>query len=192
MEKKVSLLANIEFVSELKAVNERGAEGVGLYRTEFLYMNRYYLPSEAEHFRVYKNLAEQLAPHSATIRTLDLGGDKFISQLDVYDELNPVLGLRAIRLCLEHVDLFKTQLRAVLRASVHGKLKIMYPMISGIGELRSANAVLEEVKAELRQEGLPFDEHIEVGIMIEIPSAAVTSDILAEEADFFSNWGPTI
>ena len=185
-EKKVKLLANIEFVSELKAVNERGAEGVGLYRTEFLYMNRYYLPSEAEHLRVYKNLAEQIAPHPGTIRTLDLGGDKFISQLDVYDELNPVLGLRAIRLCLEHVDLFKTQLRAVLRASVHGKLRIMYPMISGIGELRSANAVLEEVKAELRQEGLPFDENIEVGIMIEIPSAAVTSDILAEEADFFS------
>ena len=185
-DKKVKLRANIEFVSELKAVNERGAEGVGLYRTEFLYMNRYYLPSEAEHFRVYKNLAEQIAPHSATIRTLDLGGDKFISQLDVYDELNPVLGLRAIRLCLEHADLFKTQLRAILRASIYGKLKIMYPMISGIGELRSANAVLEEVKAELLEEGLPFDENIEVGIMIEIPSAAVTSDILAEEADFFS------
>ncbi len=184
--KKVRLLANIEFVSELKSVNEHGAEGVGLYRTEFLYMNRYYLPSEAEHLRVYKNLAEQLAPHPATIRTLDLGGDKFISQLDVYDELNPVLGLRAIRLCLEHIDLFKTQLRAVLQASVYGKLRIMYPMISGIDELRSANAVLEDVKDELRQEGVPFDEHIKVGIMIEIPSAAVTSDILAEEADFFS------
>ncbi len=184
--KKVRLLANIEFVSELKSVNEHGAEGVGLYRTEFLYMNRYYLPSEAEHLKVYKNLAEQLAPHPATIRTLDLGGDKFISQLDVYDELNPVLGLRAIRLCLEHIDLFKTQLRAVLQASVYGKLRIMYPMISGIDELRSANAVLEDVKDELRQEGVPFDEHIKVGIMIEIPSAAVTSDILAEEADFFS------
>ncbi|PID58018.1 phosphoenolpyruvate--protein phosphotransferase [candidate division KSB3 bacterium] len=184
--KKVNLLANIEFVSDLQAANARGAEGVGLYRTEFLYMNRYYLPSEAEHFRVYKNLAEQIGPHSGSIRTLDLGGDKFISQLDVYDELNPVLGLRAIRLCLEHITLFKTQLRAILRASAYGNLRIMFPMISGIGELRSARAVLEEVKTELRQEGLPFDEDIAVGIMIEIPSAAITSDILAEEADFFS------
>ncbi|PIE32335.1 phosphoenolpyruvate--protein phosphotransferase [candidate division KSB3 bacterium] len=185
-EKKVALLANIEFVSELKTVIERGGEGIGLFRTEFLYMNRYYLPSEAEHLRAYKTLAEQVAPHPSTIRTLDLGGDKFISQLDVYDELNPVLGLRAIRLCLEHIDLFKTQLRAILQASIFGQLKIMYPMISGIDELRSANAVLEEVKAELRQEGIPFNEDIEVGVMIEIPSAAMTSDILAKEADFFS------
>jgi len=184
--KKVTLMANIEFVSELKAVIERGGEGIGLFRTEFLYMNRYYLPSEAEHFRAYKTLAEQTAPYPSTVRTLDLGGDKFISQLDVYDELNPVLGLRAIRLCLEHVDLFKTQLRAILQASTFGTLKIMYPMISGIDELRSANAVLEEVKADLRQEGIPFDEEIEVGIMIEIPSAAMTSDILAKEVDFFS------
>jgi len=184
--KKVTLMANIEFISEVKAVLERGGEGVGLYRTEFLYMNRYYLPSEAEHFRAYKTLVEQLGEFPAVIRTLDLGGDKFISQLDVYDELNPVLGLRAIRLCLEHVDLFKTQLRAILKASNYGKIKIMYPMISGIDELRSANAVLEEVKAELRKEGEPFDEHIPVGVMIEIPSAAVTSDILAEEAAFFS------
>ena len=185
-QKKVRVLANIEFVGEVKSVIERGGEGIGLFRTEFLYMNRYYLPSEDEHFRAYKGLAEQLAPYPSVIRTLDLGGDKFISQLDFYDELNPVLGLRAIRLCLEHVDLFKTQLRAILRASCYGTLKIMYPMISGIDELRSANAVLEEVKAELRQEGVPFDEDIKVGIMVEIPSAAITSDILAEESDFFS------
>ena len=184
--KKVTLMANIEFINEVKVVLERGGEGIGLYRTEFLYMNRYYLPSEAEHFRAYKMLVEQIAPYPAVIRTLDIGGDKFISQLDIYDELNPVLGLRAIRLCLEHVDLFKTQLRAILKASHYGKIKIMYPMISGLDELRSANAVLDEVKAELRQEGTPFDENIPVGIMIEIPSAAITSDILAEEAAFFS------
>ena len=185
-QKKVTLFANIEFVSELNTVLERGGEGIGLYRTEFLYMNRFYLPSENEHFRAYKTLAEKAVPYSATVRTLDLGGDKFISQLGVYDELNPVLGLRAIRLCLEHVELFKTQLRAILRASHYGKLKIMYPMISGIDELRSANAVLEEVKAEFRQNKVPFDEDIEIGIMVEIPSAALTGDILAEEADFFS------
>jgi phosphotransferase system enzyme I (PtsI) len=185
-QKQITLLANIEFVSELTSVLDRGGEGIGLYRTEFLYMNRFYLPSENEHFRAYKILAKKVAPHSATIRTLDLGGDKFISQLGVYDELNPVLGLRAIRLCLEHVELFKIQLRAILRASHYGKLKIMYPMISGIDELRSANAVLEEVKGELRQKQIPFDENIEVGIMVEIPSAALTADILAEEADFFS------
>ncbi len=185
-QKKVTLLANIEFVSELTSVLERGGEGIGLYRTEFLYMNRFYLPSENEHFRVYKTLAEKVAPYSAVVRTLDLGGDKFISQLGVYDELNPVLGLRAIRLCLNQVELFKTQLRAILRASHYGKLKIMYPMISGIAELRSANAVLEEVKEEFRQKQIPFDENINVGIMVEIPSAALTGDILAEEADFFS------
>jgi len=184
--KKVILRANIEFVSELTSVLDRGGEGIGLYRTEFLYMNRFYLPSENEHFRAYKILAKKVAPHSAVIRTLDLGGDKFISQLGVYDELNPVLGLRAIRLCLEHVELFKTQLRAILRASHYGKLKIMYPMISGIDELRSANVVLEEVKEEFRQKRIPFDENIEVGIMVEIPSAALSADILAEEAAFFS------
>lgn len=184
--KPVTLLANIEFISELNTVLDRGGQGIGLYRTEFLYMNRFSLPSENEHFRVYRTLAEKIAPHPAIIRTLDLGGDKFISQLGVYDEINPVLGLRAIRLCLEHIELFKTQLRAILRASQYGKLKIMYPMISGIDELRSANAVLEEVKAGMRQDQIPFDEEIEVGIMVEIPSAAMTGDILAEEADFFS------
>lgn len=184
--KKITLLANIEFVGELHAVIERGGEGIGLYRTEFLYMNRFYLPTENEHFRAYKTLAEKVTPYSATVRTLDLGGDKFISQLGVYDELNPVLGLRAIRLCLEHVELFKTQLRAILRASHYGNLKILYPMISGLDELRKANAVLEEVKNELRHNHVPFDEQIPVGIMIEIPSAAVTADILAEESDFFS------
>jgi len=185
-QKKVTLLGNIEFVSEVKAILERGGEGVGLYRTEFLYMNRHYLPSEAEHFHTYKSLVEQVAPHACTIRTLDLGGDKFISQLDVYEELNPVLGLRAIRLCLEHLEVFKTQLRGLLRASHYGKIKIMYPMISGVDELRKANSLLEEVKADLRREQVPFDEDIEVGIMVEIPSAAITSDILAKEAAFFS------
>jgi len=185
-QKVVKLLANIEFVGELKTVLDRGGEGIGLYRTEFLYMDRFYLPLENEHFRAYKTLAEQIAPHAATIRTLDLGGDKFISQLGKFEEINPVLGLRAIRLCLAHRDLFKIQLRAILRASHYGKLKIMYPMISGLDELRQANAVLEEVKAELRQQQAPFDEAIPVGIMVEIPAAAMICDVLAEEADFFS------
>lgn len=185
-QKRVTLFANIEYVGEVNAILEHGGEGIGLYRTEFLYMNRFYLPSETEHFRAYKTLAERIAPHPVTIRTLDLGGDKFISPMDVYDEINPVLGLRAIRLCFEQIGLFKTQLRAILRASHYGKIKIMYPMISGLDELLKANLVLEEVKTDLRQQQVPFDEEIEVGIMIEIPSAAITCDILAEVADFFS------
>ncbi|MBN2372746.1 phosphoenolpyruvate--protein phosphotransferase [bacterium] len=182
----VELKANIEFFDEIPHVLSRGAEGIGLYRTEFLYMDRKTLPTEEEHFQIYKNLAEQISPYSAVIRTLDLGGDKITSKLHEADEPNPVLGLRAIRFSLKHQDLFMLQLRAILRASAYGKLKILYPMISGIDELRQAKAVLAEVKHELESKGIGFDKGIQEGAMIEIPSAAMTVDLLAKEADFFS------
>lgn len=184
--KKVEIVANIELPEELFSVKEHGAEGIGLYRTEFFYMNRRDLPSEEEHYQAYKYVAEQMAPHPVIIRTLDLGGDKFLSQLEVPGEMQPFLGWRAIRFCLAQPDIFKVQLRAILRASVHGKLKMMYPMISGIEELRQANQLFKEVKSELSDKGIAFDQKIEVGAMIEVPSAAMTADLLAEEADFFS------
>jgi len=183
---KVELVANIELHEEVNSVLYHGAEGIGLYRTEYFYMNRTDLPSEEEHFTAYKAVAEKMAPHSVIIRTLDLGGDKFLSQLDVPREMNPFLGWRAIRFCLARPDIFKTQLRAILRASVYGKLKIMYPMISGIEELKQASVILKEVEDDLRKKGIAFDENMDVGAMIEIPSAALTSDILAREVDFFS------
>ncbi len=183
---KIEIMANIEFLDEIPHVLSRGAEGIGLYRTEFFYMNTDKLPTEEDHFRIYKRLAEQISPYPATIRTLDLGGDKIQSKLHVTDEQNPVLGLRAIRFSLKHLDLFRLQLRAILQASAYGKLRIMYPMISGIEELRQANFILAEVKEELLSEGVYFDENIPVGVMIEIPSASITADLLAKEADFFS------
>src|SRR6185503_92696 len=143
-------------------------------------------PTEEEQYQEYKTAAEKLAPAAVIIRTLDLGGDKFISSLQVAHDLNPFMGWRAIRFCLARPDVFKAQLRAILRASAHGNLKIMYPMISGVSEVRRANQVLEEAKAELRKEGKPFDEDIDVGIMIEVPSAVLTAEILADEVDFFS------
>jgi phosphotransferase system enzyme I (PtsI) len=149
-------------------------------------MNRSDLPSEDEHFEAYKRVSEQVKPDAVVIRTLDLGGDKFLSQLDVPHEMNPYLGWRAIRFCLARPDIFKVQLRAILRASAYGKLKLMYPMISGVEELMQANRMLEQSKEELRKKKIPFDKDIEVGAMIEIPSAALTCDILAKEADFFS------
>jgi phosphotransferase system enzyme I (PtsI) len=180
------LKANIEFFDEIPHVLSRGVQGIGLYRTEFLYMNRKALPTEEEHFQVYRKLAEQIKPYGAVIRTLDLGGDKIASKLHEADEPNPVLGLRAIRFSLKHQDLFKLQLRAILRASAYGKLQILYPMISGTSELRQANRILKGVKRELKAKGIPFDEDIQVGAMIEIPSAAITVDFLAKEVDFFS------
>ena len=182
----VTLSANIELPEDLVQVEKSGAEGVGLYRTEFFYLNRLELPNEEDQYEAYHKVASSVLPHSVIIRTLDLGGDKFMSALNLPEELNPFLGWRAIRFCLERVDVFKTQLRAILRASAVGNVKIMYPMISGVEELRRANVILEECRAELRQEGVAFDEKMEVGAMIEIPSAAVSADILAREVNFFS------
>lgn len=183
---RVRVTANIEFPEELPAVQAHGAEGIGLYRTEFLYLNRPDLPGEEEHFAVYRAVAAEMHPRPTVIRTLDFGGDKLASAIQLAAEENPSLGLRAIRLCLHRPDIFRTQLRAILRASAFGSLRIMYPMISGVAELRAANAILEDVKAELRRQGVAFDPEIQVGAMIETPSAAVTADLLAREVDFFS------
>ena len=184
--KRVELVANIELPEEIPFLLDHGAEGIGLYRSEYFYMNRKDLPNEEEHYEAYKLVAEMMKPYSVIIRTIDLGGDKFISQLQVPKDMIPFLGWRAIRFCLARPDVFKVQLRAILRASVHGKLKVMYPMISGVEEMRQANRVLEEVKEELRTKGVSFDKNMEIGAMIEVPSAAVTADLIAKEADFFS------
>jgi phosphotransferase system enzyme I (PtsI) len=184
--KRVEISANIEFPDEVPSVKLHGGEGIGLYRTEFFYMNRKDSPSEDEHYRAYKYVAEEMKPQCVIIRTLDLGGDKFLSQFQIPSEIKPFLGWRAIRFCLARPDIFKVQLRAILRASVHGNLKVMYPMISGVEELRQANKILKEVKEELRKKSIPFNNDIEVGAMIEVPSAAMTADLLAAEADFFS------
>jgi phosphotransferase system enzyme I (PtsI) len=183
----IVLSANIELPQDVEAVAANGAEGIGLYRTEFLYLNRSTLPTEHEQFETYRKVAERVRPDPLIIRTFDLGGDKLApGTVDITDELNPFLGWRAIRLCLENIDIFKTQLRAVLRASAVGNIKIMFPMISGLEELRSAKAVLAECKEELRRSGVPLPEKIEVGAMIEIPSAAICASVLASEVDFFS------
>jgi phosphotransferase system enzyme I (PtsI) len=182
----VILSANIELPDDLEQVKKSGAEGVGLYRTEFFYLNKLELPSEDDQAAAYRKVAEAVQPHSVIIRTLDLGGDKFMSALNLPEELNPFLGWRAIRFCLERVDIFKTQLRAILRASAVGNVRMMYPMISGVTEVRRANAILNECREELRAEGVAFDEKMEVGAMIEIPSAAISADILAREVSFFS------
>ena len=183
----IVLSANIELPEDVEAVAANGAEGIGLYRTEFLYLNRSTLPTEHEQFETYRKVAERVRPDPLIIRTFDLGGDKLApGTVDITDELNPFLGWRAIRLCLENIDIFKTQLRAILRASVVGNIKIMFPMISGLEELRSAKAVLGECREELRRSGVPLADKIEVGAMIEIPSAAICANSLASEVDFFS------
>ncbi|MCK9603889.1 MAG: phosphoenolpyruvate--protein phosphotransferase [Candidatus Omnitrophica bacterium] len=182
----IEVNANIEFPDEVPSVKLHGGEGIGLYRTEFFYMNRKDLPTEEEHYQAYKYVAEEMKPYPVIIRTLDLGGDKFLSQFEIPREMQPFLGWRAIRFCLARPDIFKLQLRAILRASVHGNLRLMYPMISGIEEIRQANKILDEAKDELKEKGIPFDDDLQVGVMIEVPSAAMTADILAQEADFFS------
>lgn len=186
--KRIKLFANIGNLDELDIALKNNAEGIGLMRTEFLFMNREEPPSEEEQFRIYKTVLERMEGKPVIIRTLDVGGDKMIPYLyaDIGKEENPFLGYRSIRLCLNRKDIFKTQLRALLRASVFGNLKIMFPMISCEEEVLKAKAVLEECKGELRKEGIPFDEDVKVGIMIETPAAALISDILAKEVDFFS------
>ena len=184
--KTLLLLANIEFPEEADVALRSGADGVGLYRTEFLFLNRRDIPTEEEHFETYRKVAEKFVRHPVTIRTLDLGGDKFASQLELAEEMNPAMGLRAIRFCLKEKEIFKPQLRAILRASTYGKVQMMFPMISGVGELREAMGVVEEVRAELRRRRIPFDKEMPIGIMIEIPAAAIVSDLLAREVGFFS------
>ncbi len=183
---KVEIAANIGTPKDVDKVIENDAEGIGLYRTEFLYMDSDKLPTEEEQFEAYKIVAERMEGKPVVIRTLDVGGDKDIPYLDLPEEMNPFLGYRAIRLCLDRKDIFKTQLRALLRASAFGNVKIMFPMISSIEEIREAKKVLEEAKEELRKENISFNEDIEVGIMVEIPAAAIHSDIFAKEVDFFS------
>src|SRR5205823_6291438 len=180
----IVLSANIELPEDVDAVKANGAEGIGLYRTEFLYLNRNSLPTEDEQYEIYRKVAARVRPDPLIIRTFDLGGDKLApGTVDITDELNPFLGWRAIRFCLENIDIFKTQLRAILRASAVGNVKIMFPMISGLEELRNAKAVLDECRREV---GAKISGKMEVGAMIEIPSAAISADALAPEVDFFS------
>jgi phosphotransferase system enzyme I (PtsI) len=184
--KTLKLHANIEFLEEADVALRSGADGIGLYRTEFLYLNRKDLPSEEEHFQTYRCIAEKFGRNQVTIRTLDLGGDKFASQLDLAEEMNPAMGLRAIRFCLREQDIFKQQIRAILRASSYGQVQMMFPMITGVGELRAALAVVENARSELKKRRISFDRRMRIGIMVEIPSAAVVADQLAREVDFFS------
>jgi phosphoenolpyruvate-protein phosphotransferase (PTS system enzyme I) len=182
----VELAANIGTPEDVKGVLENGGEGVGLYRTEFLYMGRTQLPTEDEQFDAYKAVLERMEGKPVVVRTLDIGGDKELPYLDLPKEMNPFLGFRAIRLCLEEQDIFRTQLRALLRASTFGNLKIMFPMIATLGEFRQAKAILMEEKAKLQAEGVVVSETIEIGIMVEIPSTAVMASQFAKEVDFFS------
>ena len=182
----VELAANIGTPDDLVGVKNNGAEGIGLYRTEFLYMGRDQMPSEDEQFEAYKTVLSAMEGKRVVVRTLDIGGDKELPYLNLPKEMNPFLGYRAIRLCLDQQDIFRTQLRALLRASEFGKLSIMFPMIATINEFRSAKAILEEEKSKLSESGVKVSNDIELGIMVEIPSTAAMADIFAKEVDFFS------
>jgi phosphotransferase system enzyme I (PtsI) len=182
----IHLQGNIELPEEAMSTAEHGGAGIGLYRTEFLFLNRTTMPTEEEHYHAYRHVAERTAPHEVVIRTLDVGGDKVWPEGGFEKEANPALGLRAIRFCLQKRDIFKTQLRGILRASAHDNVKILVPMISGLPELYETKKMIEEVKDELRSEGKAFNETVKIGVMIEIPSAALIADLLAREADFFS------
>lgn len=184
--KKFTIAANISGPQDVDAVLANGGEGIGLYRTEFLFLDRDSFPSEEEQFTVYKSVVEKMKGKPVVFRTLDVGGDKELPYLDIPPEDNPFLGFRAIRICLANQELFRTQLRALLRASKYGNLKIMFPMISSIEELRAAKAQLKAVSAELEKENIGFAEDIEVGMMVEVPAAAMIAEIFAKEVDFFS------
>lgn len=184
--KHVELAANIGTPNDLEGVKNNGAEGIGLYRTEFLYMGRDTMPSEDEQFEAYKTVLSEMDGKRVVVRTLDIGGDKELPYLNLPKEMNPFLGYRAIRLCLDQQDIFRTQLRALLRASIHGKLSIMFPMIATINEFHEAKAILEEEKASLTADKVKVADDIELGIMVEIPSTAAMADIFAKEVDFFS------
>jgi len=187
----VNLAANIERPEEIELVQRYGAEGIGLYRTEFLYLDRVNLPTEQEQYENYLQVAKKVYPHSVVVRTLDLGGDKLFPQIAgiegaVIMERNPFLGLRSIRFCLRYPEILRTQLRAILRASAEGKLKILFPMVSRVEELRQVREILEETKNSLREENILFDEKIEIGLLIEVPAAALITSLLAKEVDFLS------
>ena len=182
---EITLMANVDLPQEIEAAIDNGARGVGMFRTEFLYLG-YRLPTEADQLNAYRQIAEAVAPWPAVIRTLDLGGDKLTHVLDTAHEANPFLGWRGIRICLDNLDLFKTQLRALLRAGVHGDVQILLPMVSDVEEIRRARDVIEETKAELQREGTAFGEACKVGIMIEVPSAAILVAQMAAEVDFLS------
>ena len=184
---QVTISANIELPGDMDSVIQNGAVGVGLFRTEYLYLSsKQQLPTEDEQYNAYTEVARRLGDAPAIIRTLDLGGDKFLSHLKTPAELNPFMGWRAIRFCLAQPDIFKTQLRAILRASTYENIKLMYPMVSNVDEVIRANEFLEEAKNELRQRGQPFNDDLEVGVMIEVPSAAITANLIAPHVDFFS------
>ncbi|MCL2559681.1 MAG: phosphoenolpyruvate--protein phosphotransferase [Turicibacter sp.] len=183
---RVELAANIGTPEDAKGATANGAEGVGLYRTEFLYMDRNELPTEEEQFVAYKEVLEEMKDKPVIVRTLDIGGDKELPYLQLPHEMNPFLGYRALRICLDRKDLFRTQLRALLRASVYGKLYVMFPMVAVLNEFRDAKQALLEAKAELIAEGIEVSEDIQIGMMVEIPSAAVLADQFAKEVDFFS------
>jgi phosphotransferase system enzyme I (PtsI) len=182
----LALRSNIDLVSEIQAAKNQGAQGIGLFRTEFLYMSGEGPPSEDEQFDIYRSALEQMAPYPVTIRTLDVGGDKFVPEFNLADELNPAMGLRAVRFSLKEVNLFRVQLRAILRASAFGPIRIMFPMISGVAEVRSCKQFLERERQELLSEGIACGENVEIGVMIETPSAVLIADLLAKEVDFFS------
>lgn len=182
----VPIAANIELPSELPGINRYGAKGIGLFRTEFLFLNQTHPPDEEKQTRVYSAAADFCAPDNVVIRTLDVGGDKFTSSVKIAPEMNPFLGWRAIRFCLANPQLFKVQLRAILRAAAGRNISLMYPMISCLSEVQQANRILEECRQELKREGHPCAEKLPVGVMIEIPSAALTADLIAPHVDFFS------
>lgn len=184
--RKVELAGNIGTPNDVEGLIKNDAEGVGLYRTEFLYMDSDKLPEEETQFEAYKAVLEGMSGKPIVIRTLDIGGDKKLDYLPLDEEMNPFLGYRAIRLCLDRTDIFKTQLRALYRASVYGKLRIMFPMISSLEELLKAKEIVKEVQAELDSEGIAYSNDVELGMMIEVPSAAIISDVLAKHVDFFS------